>query len=149
MNGTSGVAPWLVARAKPNARGVKAPRQALIWYVWTKGHLTVEWAQRTPENRTWPCALDWQGAESSSSSDEDKDEEDERSPGKGAFCDFFLKATSFFALVAARRCSRVKAGLLLESSFSSFEDSSSDDTSSEHDASSFASRGSCGFVGVE
>lgn len=78
----------------------------------------------------------WSGSSSSSSS---SSEEEGRSPGLATFWPLRLMAASFLALVAARRCSRVRVGL---SGSSSSEDSDEDSLSSSSEDESFGAWGS-------
>lgn len=71
---------------------------------------------------------------SSSSSSESEDEEEGMSPGAATFLALRAMAASFLALAAARRCSRVRAGLL--GSSESEEDSSEEESSEEDEAAS-------------
>lgn len=68
----------------------------------------------------------------SSSSSSSSSEDDGKSPGLATFWAFRAIAASFLALAAARRWSRVRAGL-----FGSAFSSSSDESSSEDEADSF------------
>ena len=77
-------------------------------------------------------------SESSSSSSSSEDEG--RSPGAATLVALRLMAASFFALAAARRCSRVCSGLDASPSPESSSDSS-DDSSSDEDSAAALSWG--------
>lgn len=82
--------------------------------------------------------LGFAGAVSESSSSSSSDEEG-RSPGLATFWPLRLIAASFLAFAAARRCSRVRAGLL---GSSSSDDSEDDSSSSSSEDESFCAWGS-------